>query len=70
MCFEFTRSPHGLPRVNFTDQDGNTCTITQNAAGALVLTRGDCDDDPVTMTRDHVATLIPVLSGFLATGRL
>jgi hypothetical protein len=80
MYVEFSRSPRGFPRVNFTDALGNVCSIEQSdiaTSGVIVIAcEGDrrrhmcADTGRMILSREHVAALMPILSGFLLTGTL
>jgi hypothetical protein len=68
MYVEFSRDARGFARLDFIDVDGRPCRIKQDVADAIVLL--DRDGNRITVDRDHVASLLPIFSGFVATGKL
>lgn len=71
MYVEYSRSPRGFARFAFVDVEGKNCSLEQTdhaAPGAIALMNGS--GNRITLGRAEVAALMPLLGGFVATGKL
>lgn len=71
MYVEYSRSPRGFARFDFVDTEGRNCALEQaDTATTGVIMLMNANGHRITLGREQVAVLMPILSGFVATGKL
>lgn len=78
MKIQFSRTERGFAYGQFTDHLGATCSIQESSLasrqalwlGVEINMHGTHVGERMELTRDQVETLIPLLQGFVKTGKL